>query len=73
MLRNIIPNDCIPTRNLSTRLNVTLGIGAGRGLALITAIGTDQTCRRLDECPLSGGTADIFWRCRHFRFCLLLP
>jgi hypothetical protein len=24
---------------------------------------------RLDECLLLGGTADKFWKCRHFRSC----
>jgi hypothetical protein len=31
-------------------------------------IGTKQTCRLPRRMPVVGGTADMFWKCRLFRF-----
>jgi hypothetical protein len=31
-------------------------------------IGTKQTCRSPRRMSVAGGTADMFWKCRHFRF-----
>ena len=39
----------------------------------VRSLAQTRRAARLDECPLLGGTADMFWKCRHFRFCLLLP
>jgi hypothetical protein len=35
----------------------------------LPGLAQSRRAARLDECLLLGGTADMFWKCRHFRFC----
>jgi hypothetical protein len=58
-----------PSRRRARSASAALGIFVRHPKKTFATISAQsRRAARLDECPLLGGTADMFWKCRYFRF-----